>query len=200
MMNQQKSKSQRVIPDIIAKNAAPIERLDREIAKREHEESKEKEKETNEEVTEHQVLHKETKCRYFNKGFCKYRKKCRYGHPKEVCDTYLNTSKCENSKCPKRHPEVCKFWREKSGSCKRNERCDFLHVTLVNEMETSSQIYKCVGCKNEWEDKSCVVEHMIRGHKTFFCLNCEDWVKMKTNVYDANWTLFDEWGYLRQDV
>ena len=103
-------------------------------------------------------------------------------------------------KCPKRHPEVCKFWREKSGSCKRKERCDFLHVTLVNQMETSSQIFKCVGCKNAWEDKSFVVEHIIRGHETFFCLNCEDWVKFKTNVYDANWTLFDEWGYLRQDV
>ena len=29
------------------------------------------------------------KCRYYNRGYCKYKSKCRYNHPKEVCKEYL---------------------------------------------------------------------------------------------------------------
>ena len=29
------------------------------------------------------------RCRYFNYGFCKYKEKCRFIHPKEVCETYI---------------------------------------------------------------------------------------------------------------
>ena len=51
-----------------------------------------------------------------------------------------------------------------------------------------------------WEDKKCVVEHYIKNTKTFFCHNCEDWIKKKVNVLDAGWSLFDQFGYLRTDV
>ena len=26
----------------------------------------------------------------------------------------------------------------------------------------------------------------------YFCLNCDDWVKIKSKVLDENWTLFDK--------
>ena len=29
------------------------------------------------------------KCRYYDKGYCKYLKKCRYFHPKTFCGTHL---------------------------------------------------------------------------------------------------------------
>ena len=42
------------------------------------------------------VKNKRTKkCRYFNRGYCKYCDKCRFIHPKNICSEYLKTSKCE---------------------------------------------------------------------------------------------------------
>ena len=41
------------------------------------------------------------------------------------------------------------------------------------------------------------VKNIIKGHETFFCLNCDDWVKFKENVLEQNWTLYDQEGYLR---
>ena len=35
--------------------------------------------------TEDESEFRKIKCRYFNKGFCKYQKKCRYLHPKNTC-------------------------------------------------------------------------------------------------------------------
>ena len=60
--------------------------------------------------------------------------------------------------------------------------------------------YKCVCCKNSWNDENCVAKYRINGWETLFCLNCEDWVKMKTRVYDVNWTLYDESVNLKVDV
>ena len=55
------------------------------------------------------------KCRYFNRGYCKFTK-CRYTHPKEICKIYLETQKCEKRECPDRHPKICK-WIKRSGGC-----------------------------------------------------------------------------------
>ena len=42
--------------------------------------------------------------------------------------------------------------------------------------------FKCEGCKYTWEDKSCVVEHVVEHKKKyFFCLNCDDWIQYKEN-------------------
>ena len=147
--------------------------------------------------------YKLTKCRYFDKGFCKYRRKCRYSHPEKTCEQYIKYGQCSEQSCPHRHPKQCKFWQSNQNRCKRNLKCDFLHVTMANENdknEAHKSTYKCVSCKNVWEDKNCVVKHVINGHETFFCLNCEDWVQFKTNVYDPNWTLFDKEGYLRINI
>ena len=147
--------------------------------------------------------YKLTKCRYFDKGFCKYRKKCRYSHPEQTCEQFLMYGQCRDQNCPERHPQLCKFWQNNQNSCKRNLKCDFLHVTMVNdddENQAHRQNFRCVSCKNAWQDVNCVVKHIIQGHETFFCLNCEDWVKFKGNVFDQNWSLFDEAGYLRRNI
>jgi hypothetical protein len=141
---------------------------------------------------------KKTKCRYFDKGFCRYRNKCRYFHPQKTCEEYLRSSKCDHLNCEDRHPEACKYWKS-TNKCKRNENCDFLHATFAKG-DDGIMAYKCVSCKNSWNDKNCVVKYSINGRETFFCLNCEDWVKIKTKVYDANWTLYDESGNLKVDV
>ena len=113
----------------------------------------------------------------------------------------VNTEKVVEIQKNYKSTNICKFWQ--SNSCKRNIKCDFLHVTMVSnddKNQAHKSNYKCVSCKNAWEDASCIVRHIIKGHETFFCLNCEDWVKLKGYVFDKNWTLFDEAGYLRIDI
>ena len=67
-----------------------------------------------------------------------------------------------------------------------------------NDLVTSE--YTCVGCKSTFEDEKCVVKHIIHNMETYFCLNCEDWIKEKTRVFDQGWTLLDQYGYLRMDI
>ena len=49
-------------------------------------------------------------------------------------------------------------------------------------------------------EKDCVVEHNIKNTNVFFCLNCNDWGKVKTAVFDQGWSLFNEDGFLRHDI
>ena len=83
----------------------------------------------------------------------------------------------------------------------------YIHVTLgqneeqVKALDNEEAVeFKCVGCVNCWNDRRCVVKHEIKNHVVYFCLNCDDWVKVKSKVLDENWTLFDEKGNLRHDV
>ena len=36
--------------------------------------------------------------------------------------------------------------------------------------------------------------------RVLFCLNCHDWIKDKSAVFEAGWTMFDEAGFLRTDI
>ena len=139
------------------------------------------------------------KCRYFNSGYCKFIKCC-YIHPKEIGKIYLGTLKCEQRECPDRHPKICK-WIKSRGGCRR-QNCLYLHTGHEEDgcNTSSGKQFSCVGCKTVWEDENCVVGHNVKNTQTFFCLNCEDWIKNKVNVLDAGWSLFDQFGYLRNDV
>ena len=141
------------------------------------------------------------RCRYFNYGFCKYKEKCRFVHPKEVCGTYSG-GKCEDSSCLKRHPKACKYFRGQTG-CKRKEGCDFSHDVLICGVATKDKLdnnYNCAGCKHDWQESQFVVKHYIKNREIFFCLNCEDWIKDKTKVLDHGWSLFDQDGNLKYFV
>ena len=137
---------------------------------------------------EHQ---KRKKCRYYNRGYCKYTDKCRFIHPREICSMYMESQKCTKVNCTERHPKDCK-WNKKAGGCRR-QGCDFAHGKKVSN-------YKCEGCKDVWEDKSCVVEHYLGNMNTYFCLNCDEWIKNKVDVFNEGWTLHDNSGNLRYDV
>ena len=115
---------------------------------------------------------------------------------------YSVKGRCDVENCPHRHPQICRSWKS-TNYCEININCDFLHVTMANGddgYQISTPKFKCASCKNVWEERSCIVTHIIQGHETFFCLNCEDWVKFKTNVFDQNWTLYDEAGNLKRDI
>ena len=49
------------------------------------------------------------KWRHFNGGYCKYKGRCKFVHPRELCEEYLSNMKCEVNDCPHRHPKICKW-------------------------------------------------------------------------------------------
>ena len=73
-------------------------------------------------------------------------------------------------------------------------------VTLVRSEKEEEIHFKCFSCKNMWSNKEFVVKHNILNHEIYSCLNCDDWVKDKSRVMDANWSLNDQNGDLRSDV
>ena len=89
------------------------------------------------------------KCRYFNRGYCKFIK-CRYTHPKEICKIYLGTLKCEQREFPDRHPKTCK-WIKCSIGCRR-QNCLYLHTGHEEDGCNTSdgKQFSCVGCKTVW--------------------------------------------------
>ena len=131
------------------------------------------------------------KCRYNNRGFCKFKDRCRYIHQDKICSMYLEKQTCDKKECSDRHPKRCK-WLETREGCNHN-KCDYLHTVKIEK-------YTCASCKHAWENQNHVVEHNIENMKIFFCLNCEDWEQNKTNVLREGWTLFDEEGFLRRDI
>ena len=96
--------------------------------------------------------------------------------------------------CIERHPKECKWERSREG-CKRKQECEYLHNCNGEKLQ-----YKCESCKYSWQDKNCVVKHVIGNMEVFFCLNCENWVQDKANVLNDGWTIFDKAGYLRTDI
>jgi hypothetical protein len=192
--------TQKVIDEIIVANSDCIRRIEKEIKAITVEKGDTK--------VLHDVLEKEVEkdtkvtkvrkiCRYYNRGFCKYKNKCRFAHANKICKIYEETGTCGDNKCSDRHPKHCKWW-ESSRGCKREQECEYLHSE--NKKCVEEKHFKCESCKCIWQDRNCVVEHDIKNIKIFFCLNCEDWVKIKENVLNEGWTLFDEGGNLRMDV
>ena len=138
---------------------------------------------------------KKPRCKYFNVGYCKYKMNCKFTHTTKVCQDNVG-GKCEDNKCPKRHPKICKWFTGSSG-CRRNKSCEFSHDTLVSD---DVQHFKCVSCKHDWNERRFVVRHEIQGMELYFCLNCDDWVKYKDRVLDDGWSLFDRDGHLNHLV
>ena len=140
------------------------------------------------------------RCKYYNRGYCKYNGKCRFIHPSEICESHLAGQTCERSECSSRHPRTCKWLRTNEG-CRR-QNCEYLHSDHVQRKSVVDRAckYKCEGCEHIWEEKKFVVEHSILNRRAYFCLNCDDWIVNKFAVFEAGWTLFDTEGQLRQDV
>ena len=94
------------------------------------------------------------KCRYWDRGFCKYRKKCKFEHPVKVCETFQKDGKCIERECEKRHPNSCLYYQ--GDGCERGIYCAYLHV----ETEVKVNAKKCERCAKFT-------------YKIFFCEFCE---------------------------
>ena len=205
--------SQRVIDEILVANTDAIKRINKELLEVEGKIKKQKLEEVESIKSPIEIIGNvvkqgmKRKCRYNNRGHCRYRDRCKYYHSENICKTYLEYQKCDDKSCSDRHPKVCKYWLKSRAGCLRKTSCDYIHVTLgqneeqVKALDNEEAVeFKCVGCGNCWNDRRCVVKHEIKNHVVYFCLNCDDWVKVKSKVLDENWTLFDEKGNLRHDV
>ena len=67
-----------------------------------------------------------TKCRFYNRGYCKEGEACDFLHQSGVCQEYLCNGSCSRrNQCSQRHPQSCRYWEQ--GHCWRGETCAFLH-------------------------------------------------------------------------
>ena len=175
---------QKMVDEAIAANTASIHEIDKEIKVL----SKENGKETMIGSSDRRTIQRRArKCRYYD---CKYKYGCRYIHPRDICMNYLDSGKCGLKDCADRHPKVCKIWAKGRAGCKRDDVCDFLHVTLVQQDDKSNmgerladQEYTCIGCKSSWKDSRFVVNHTISNQSvnsdTMF--KCYDEERKKTS-------------------
>ena len=68
------------------------------------------------------------KCRYFNRGYCKYGTRCKFHHSQEICKEYMEEGMCKVNGCFGRHPRHCKYWTGNPEGCTRAYSCQYLHV------------------------------------------------------------------------
>ena len=88
------------------------------------------------------------KCRYNDKGYCKYIEKCKFQHFQNICGEYLEKGKFgAGPTCQNRHPKICKYWKSDRQGCKRTTKCRYLHQNhpsthnnKVAEKETNMEL------------------------------------------------------------
>ena len=195
-------KNQECLDSILAENADALKRIDIEIQTFNQTKPNNTEVDLAKDVqVKKQGNRSNQKCRYFNRGHCRNKSECQFSHPSEICAIYLQGFICQEKTCKSRHPKVCKWTKTVTG-CKRQD-CDFLHVTLAGDdgkPTEAHKLYPCMGCKNVYDDKVCVVKHIAENRAFFLCLNCDDWILRKEEILIPGWSLFDENGDLKQNV
>ena len=106
------------------------------------------------------------KCRYFNRGYCKYRENCKYDHPAVICHDYLQDGSCRKNACNERHPKSCKNWRRSPEGCHRAETCQYLHIDSekFDSIEVEEVSVTCDQCTSTCEDNVELHAHRQTTH------------------------------------
>ena len=78
-------KAQKSLEEVIAANSDEIKRIDNEILMFQNDKA---EADSNKKEDD-KVENTAKKCRYFNRGHCKYKLECRFTHPEEICETHI---------------------------------------------------------------------------------------------------------------
>ena len=55
-------------------------------------------------------------------------------------------------------------------------------------------------CKSVFENKECVVQHLVKSTAFLLCFNCEDWIKFKDEFKTKGWTLYDQNEDLKTNI
>ena len=135
---------------------------------------------------------KPKKCRYFNRGFCKYRENCRYYHSAVICKEYVKEGFCRKNNCSERHPKSCKFWTKTSGGCPRGEKCQFLHIESEKYVENDDieelrgvrvnddPVHDCENCQIGSHTGSALRTHRATSHSAER-QDCHVWNNQREN-------------------
>jgi hypothetical protein len=75
-----------------------------------------------------------SKCKFWNRGYCKERIKCLRSHPYKDCQHYMETGRCRYFDCPYRHRRVCSYWLGEG--CTRKKYCQYLHRDVGEEYDS----------------------------------------------------------------
>ena len=105
----------------------------------------------------------ETKCKYFNLGFCKHKELCKFLHPSEEC-----TEKCNKNECMKRHIKACRY----KNKCRYNKRYTYKHDTISQQNDFNfeirnllNKILDLVECQKKSDEKIKYLEEEIKSVK-----------------------------------
>ena len=102
------------------------------------------------------------KCRYYNRGHCKFKEKCNYFHSSSVCDTFLKDGICQEKGCNERHPKDCRYWTRNIEGCNRKENCDYLHNNSKKLSDTlATSYYECNKCDYKTTDRDSFNQHIV---------------------------------------
>ena len=123
----------------------------------------------------------ETKCHFYNKGYCRSKALCSFVHPKIHCDK----ENCKELKCPHRHIKTCKNFLK--SSCKFGNACEYKHDSKKKKDELNSTAKTDDKTKNDESLKEDLDNLDIEDtndtdplivsedlDKTFACDNCEN--------------------------
>ena len=139
----------------------------------------------------------ETICNFFKYGYCKFKMSCKNKHVTLVC----NDDKCNQSKCEKRHPRLCKYISN-YGSCKLGSVCAYSHDDHKRKNENErlekklDELIAMVTKKNDIiedllqrnREKEAIIDKLVNDVKELdkivkgkFCCNTSSSTKNKEN-------------------
>ena len=78
----------------------------------------------------------ESVCKYNQRGFCRYKKKCRNIHVDKIC---LEENYCKTEECIKRHPKLCRMF-SKEESCPYGNGCAYKHKQQTKQNENIQKV------------------------------------------------------------
>ena len=108
---------------------------------------------------------KKRKCRYFNRGFCKYKERCKFYHSPVICKEYLEEGMCKKVACSQRHPKVCKYWSGRPEGCRRDDSCQYLHQSTGNIKMHESPTPHCDDCGMEQDEMNYLKTRIDASHE-----------------------------------
>ena len=102
----------------------------------------------------------ETICNFYKYGYCKFRMSCKNKHVTLVC----NDEKCNQSKCEKRHPRLCKYISI-YGSCKLGSVCAYSHNDHHRKNENDRLEKKLDELIAMVQKKDDIIEDLVKKNK-----------------------------------
>ena len=137
------------------------------------------------------------KCRYHNRGYCKFKDNCRFLHSQVICGNFLENQVCRTRQCQKRHPRDCRYWTGNPEGCIRQETCQYLHLPIKrfcsekdkvgiepeignseSEYSTSEEKNNCNDCEFSYDSEEPIICHTETTHQ-FTCDECQFTAKNK---------------------